>query len=272
MLCATPRPLVIAHRGFSAAAPENTLPAFELALAVESDLIELDVHQTQDGQLVVIHDATLDRTTDAQKRWGRKHVSVGSVTAAALAELDAGAWFHPRYSGTRIPTLHDALRTISSRGGRTLIERKTGNPASFTQLLRALNLMDQVVVQSFDWSFLRSLRRIEPQLLLGALGPPDLLPDGTQPDKLARTLHSTWIELAQETGATILIWNHRHLHAQSTAEVQSRGLKLWVYTVNEPADFETALHRGVNGIITDQPARLWRYLALRTNPHTQPAK
>lgn len=261
-LCQEPRPLVIAHRGFSAAAPENTLPAFELALSAEADLVELDVHQTRDGVLVVLHDATLDRTTDVVSRWKRSRVPVGDVTAAELAELDAGAWFHPRYAGTRLPTLEEALRAIANRGGLTLIERKTGEAAAYVGLLRTLQLARHVVLQSFDWEFLRRCHEMAPEILLGALGPPSRLPDGSPPAQLPKTLGPAWIEPARATGARILVWNHRHIESGTAQLMQQHGFRLWVYTVNEPPDFKAALARGVNGIITDQPARLWRLLAL----------
>src|SRR5215831_15487456 len=144
------RPLVIAHRGFSQVAPENTLPSFRLALATGVDLVELDIHQTKDGELVVFHDRELDRTTDAVARWKRKHIRVNSKTAAEIQSLDAGAWFAPAFTGTQVPLLSQALDVIQN-SAIALIERKSGDPLTLLKLLQDKALLTKVIVQSFDW-------------------------------------------------------------------------------------------------------------------------
>src|SRR2546430_4343262 len=120
-LIAGKRPLVIGHRGCCQIAPENTLPSFKLAMAAGVDLVELDYHQSKDRKLVVIHDAELDRTTDAASRWGRRNIEVASTTAAEIQTLDAGSWFDPKYPGTKVPLLAEALEVIQA-GSATLIE------------------------------------------------------------------------------------------------------------------------------------------------------
>ncbi|MGC8989034.1 MAG: glycerophosphodiester phosphodiesterase, partial [Verrucomicrobiia bacterium] len=149
------RPLVIAHRGYCEFAPENTLPSFDLAIRAGADLVELDYHHSKDGQPIVIHDGTLDRTTDATNRLGRVKVAVGALTVDELKQFDAGTWFDPKYAGTRLPLLIEALEFIQGRGGVTLIERKGGDPATLVALLRKHNWVNRVVVQSFDWRYLR---------------------------------------------------------------------------------------------------------------------
>src|SRR5207244_12800043 len=89
-LIAARRPLVIAHRGYCQLAPENTLPSFELAMAAGADVVELDYHHTKDGQLIVIHDPNLDRTTDATNRWGGRKIKVESKTTAEIQARDEG--------------------------------------------------------------------------------------------------------------------------------------------------------------------------------------
>jgi glycerophosphoryl diester phosphodiesterase len=100
-LLESPRPLVIAHRGYSAMAPENTLPAFERGVVSSADMVELDYHHSKDGQLVVLHDYTLDRTTDATNRWGGRGFKVADKTLAELRQLDAGKWFKHPQTGCR---------------------------------------------------------------------------------------------------------------------------------------------------------------------------
>ena len=251
-LLASERPLVIGHRGCCAHAPENTLPSFELALAAGADLVELDYHHSRDGVPVVIHDDTLDHTTDAPRQWKQRRIKVAGQTVAALAGLDAGGWFDAKFAGTRVPLLAEALEFISSRGGVTLIEHKSGDAATCVELLRERRLINRVVVISFDWSFLRRFHEIEPVQVLGALGSPARLADGRKPPSRSRRLSSEWLEELAPTGARIAVWN-RQVPPASVRLAQRRGLKVWVYTVNEVRRARQLIERGVQGIITNDP-------------------
>src|SRR5437867_3156892 len=125
-LLANPRPLVIGHRGVCQFAPENTLPSFERALDAGCDLVELDYRHSRDAVPIVIHDASLARTTDARQRWRGRRLSVRHRTALEISSLDAGSWFKRKYRGTLVPLLSGALELIQSRGV-TLIDRKAGD-------------------------------------------------------------------------------------------------------------------------------------------------
>ena len=140
-----PRILVIAHRGDSKVAPENTLPAFASAVDAGSDLVELDYLHSADGIPMVFHDKNLDRTTNSRALWGDTEIELSSKTLAELRLLDAGAWFDRRFAGTRILTLDEALDTIQA-GAMTLIERKGGDPATCVELIERKGLLDGVVV------------------------------------------------------------------------------------------------------------------------------
>ena len=153
------RVLVIAHRGDSKAYPENTLPAFESAVRIGADMVELDYVHTSDGVPVVIHDATLDRTTNAAQLWQGQKIRVDSKTLAEVRPLDAGAWFGPAFAGTKLPTLEEALDAIQS-GSTTLIERKEGDAKTCVDLLERKELVGEVVVQSFDWNFLADRKSV----------------------------------------------------------------------------------------------------------------
>ena len=120
---------------------------------------------------MVLHDYTLDRTTDATNRWGGKGLRIADRPLEDLKELEAGLWFNPPQTGVRLPTLAQALEVIQ-RGSVTLIERKAGDAATCVKLLRERDLVDRVVVQAFDWDYLRDFHRLEPTQVLGALGPP----------------------------------------------------------------------------------------------------
>lgn len=243
-------PLVIAHRGYSKAAPENTLPAFRLGVETGSDLVELDYHHSADGVPVVMHDFTLDRTTDAVVRLGRTGVAVRDLPAASIQELDAGAWYGAPFSGTRVPLLTEALDVIQA-GSVTLIERKAGDAATCAQLLQARGLVNHVVVQSFDWAYLRELHALLPAQVLGALGPTGR-PDGRPLSEAERQLSPAHLDAIVAAGARVAVWS-RDVSAPAIAAAHARGLRVWVYTIDDPAAAAALVALGVDGIITNEP-------------------
>lgn len=260
-LVASQRPLVIGHRGYCQLAPENTLPSFKLAVAAGADLVELDYHQSKDGKLVVIHDGELDRTTDATNRWAQEHIKVETKTAAQIQRLDAGSWFDAKYARTRIPLLAKALDTIQ-KGSITLIERKAGAPADCIKLLRGKRLINRVVVQSFDWGYLRGFHEQEPDQVLGALGPPECLADGKKPSGIDRELNVAWLDELQKAGAKVAVWSQQ-VSREAVQLAHQRGVKVWVYTINDPALANELLDMGVDGIITNNTSLLRKTIALR---------
>lgn len=254
------KPLVIAHRGFSMIAPENTLASFEFAMAAGADLVELDYHHSKEGIPVVMHDATLDRTTDATERLGGSKIRVEARGAEEVAKLDAGSWFHPRYASEKPPLLSEALDFIQLKGV-TLIERKAGDAATCVKMLRAKRLINALIVQSFDWSYLADFHRLEPSQVLGALGPPSEK-NGKKLSEDEKQLSTAWIDEAQRAGARAVVWN-RQVSSEAVQSAHRAGLKVWIYTINDPALAHRLLDQGVDGIITDNPALMWRTLARR---------
>ncbi|MGE3310321.1 MAG: glycerophosphodiester phosphodiesterase [Limisphaerales bacterium] len=254
-----PRPLVIGHRGFAALAPENTLASFRHALVAGADLVELDYHHSRDDVPIVIHDATLDRTTDAVRRWNRKDIRVDAHDAAELVTLPAGSEFQPPFPGERLPTLLDALEFIQGRG-ITLIERKGGDASTLADLLRQRGLVNQVVVQAFDWEFLRAFHQLVPDQILGALGPPSTR-HGRRLTDAEKALGTSWLSEIKALGAQVAVWN-RQVDRAAVLAAHELGLKVWVYTIND-ADLANALvGQGVDGIITDNPSIVWRGFAV----------
>ena len=255
------RPLVIGHRGFSAFAPENTLPSFNLALEAGADLVELDYRQSADGQLLVIHDPELDRTTNARLRWGGEHIKFEDKTAWEIRNLDAGSWFDPRFAGTRVPLLSEALDLIQTRGV-TLLERKSGDVESIVSLLESKRLIGRVVVQSFDWNFLRALHDRAPEQTLAALGPLGGLPGAKRAPGVFGQLTGRWLKALRATGAGVVVWN-KQVSKTAVRQAHHQGLKVWVYTINRPELANRLLDIGVDGIITNNPALIWKTMALR---------
>lgn len=251
------RPVVIAHRGYSSAAPENTRGAFRLAVASGADLVEFDYHHTRDGVPVVIHDSTLDRTTDAVARWGGKDLRVADRTAAELTVLDAGRWFDGRTT-ERLSTLAETLEFITTAHGVPLIERKAGDAATLAQLLRERGWVNRVVVQSFDWNFLRELHALLPEQILAALGPPHARRTGAAPLREGQPDDEAWNELAA-AGVRVVVWD-RNLTTANIAAAHARGLKVWIYTIDDPAVVRDLRARGVDGFITNNPSLLWKTL------------
>lgn len=238
-LLKSPQVLVIAHRGNSSQAPENTLAAFREAVNVGANLVELDYYHCADGIPVVVHDRNLKRTTDAIRVLGIKDPLVDKQTLAQLERLDAGSWFDKKFARERIPTLEQALRVIQ-RGSTTLIERKGGDAKTCVTLLRRMNLLDQVIIQAFDWDYLNDCHRLAPQAVLGALG--------------NKQLSTQRIHAIQSTGAQFIGWKHEDLVRDDIARVHRAGLKVWAYTVNQIARAKQLIDWGVDGIITDVPA------------------
>lgn len=260
-------PLVVGHRGYPVLAPENTIPSFRFALTSGADLVELDYHLSKDGVPVVIHDGELDRTTDATAKWGGKKIRVDSRTAAELSVLDAGKWFDPMYSGVRLPLLTEALDLIQGNGGITLVEAKSSNAAVLVRILRNRNLINSVVVQSFSWTYLREFHSMEPTQVLGALGPPGRR-GGRKLEESEKVLGPAWIAEAEAAGARVIAWD-KQVTRESVNLAHQRGLRVWVYTVNDPAEVMKLLEVGVDGIITDNPALVWKAISRRDEAATQ---
>lgn len=233
-------PLVVAHRGASADAPENTLAALRLAKDAGAEVIEFDVYQTRDGAWVVLHDATVDRTTDAAKKLGRNKVRIDELTLDEARSLDAGAWFDAKFAGEKLPTLAEAIAAILP--AVPMIERKGGDPKALVEELRRLEVMDRVLVQAFDWDWLEQVHAAAPDLLLGALS-------GGEPtaDKLADVTR---------TGAAIVHWDHRGVTVDTAAAVRAAGRMLCVYTVDPDLALVGAAAIGCDMVTTNRAAHM----------------
>jgi glycerophosphoryl diester phosphodiesterase len=238
-LILAPRVLVIAHRGNSSVAPENTLPAFQSALDAKADLVELDYFHSADGVPVVIHDQILDRTTNAEDILGQSKLLVGGLPLADLRKLDVGGWFDDKFAGTKMPTLVEALNLIQT-SSVTLIERKAGDAAALVRLLEEKQLTDQVVVQAFDWNFVAECRRLSPRLALGTLS--------------GKPASAEQIKAAAETGADIVVWDHQKIGQREIAQIHQLGKKAWAYTIDDPQRARQLIAVGLDGIITNRPA------------------
>ena len=240
------RPLLVAHRGASGHAPENTMAAFRLALEMKVDGIELDVHMSRDGSIVVIHDSTVDRTSNGKGR-------IGAMTLAELRSLDAGSWFNtafprkarPEYASQRIPALSEVFELVQDRA-RLFIEMKDPDlypdnlESELLSLVRRHEMRDRVIFLSFNQDALRKIRELDPTipiaLLIGSLR--------GDPVKAARSLHASGLAV-----------QHKLLKPAFAGTALSSDLSLIAWTVNSPKDLDRMIKAEVSAIITNYPDR-----------------
>lgn len=240
------RPLIFAHRGASRVAPENTLPAFEAALRLGADGVELDVQYSSDGNLVICHNPTLDKTSNGAGR-------VSAHTLAELRELDAGSWFGPEFVGTRMPTLDEVLDLLKGKllvniELKALSATSKGLGVDVVRAVRQHGMMDEVVLSCFNPFALRAAKQAGPEIEAALLLAPDL-PGWTR-----------WGITRKHSRAEALHPELVMVDAAYMAQARKLGLPVRVWTVNEEADMRRMIDLGVDAIITDVPDRLARLL------------
>jgi glycerophosphoryl diester phosphodiesterase len=262
-------PLIIAHRGASARAPENTLAAFRRAFDDGADGLEFDVRLASDGVPVVVHDATLKRTA------GRKG-EIASLSSSALAEIDVGSWFnrrrparaHEDYALERIPTLARVLDEFAPRARALYVELKCGRDdtvllaAAVVEVLRARPLAARrSVVESFDLEAVAEVKRLAPHSRAAALFERSLRRPLAAREMCARALAHGADEIALQ----------RPLATRRTVETaRAAGLPTVVWTVDHPSWAGRALALGLRALITNDPARLRAALTLAAQESARP--
>ena len=238
--------LVIAHRGFSAEAPENTLSAFRKAIEVGSDMVELDVQLSKDKEVVVIHDEILGRATNGQG-------IVADLTLRELKELGAGFRFAPQFSGEGIPTLKEVLELVKGRISVN-IEIKSPSQGQYSvgeladrtwQEVKNSKMVKQVIFSSFNPIALERIKAIEPRA------------------RVALLYHNDWYLLQEVTGGkswSVLNLRRNFLTKGKITKIHREGMKVNVYTVDSEGEMEQFIRWGIDGIITNQPGRLIKIL------------
>ena len=248
---------VVAHRGASHLAPENTLASVELGWQKGADAVEIDVWLTEDGRIVALHDETTKRT--AGRDW-----KVAERTFRELRTLDAGSWKDAAYAGERIPSLEEILATVPD-GKRLFIEVKCST-AILPELERVLKasgrLPDQTVIISFDFALAKEAKRCMPDR-------PVLWIHGRSPKRDEKTGRVSarpeeLIEKCRQAGLDGLDVNHEsELTPEIVQRMHALGLELHVWTVNSPQEARRLIELGVDGITTDRPGWLRRELGTR---------
>ncbi|MGJ5828888.1 glycerophosphodiester phosphodiesterase [Streptomyces ossamyceticus] len=246
--------MVVAHRGASAYAPENTLAAVDRADEMGFSWVENDVQRTKDGALVVVHDATLARTTDVEQVFpDRAPWNVRDFTVAEIARLDAGSWFDTRYAGARVPTLEQYMRRLSRNHQKLVLEIK--NPQLYPGIeqqtlkvlanegwLTPLHLRDRLVVQSFSPDTVRRVHELSPGVKTGFLGTPSIA-DLPEYASFADQINSSYTTISPSYIATIHAFEGPH----------GKPLEMLTWTVNDAENARKVVQYGVDGIITNKP-------------------
>jgi glycerophosphoryl diester phosphodiesterase len=239
------RVLVFAHRGASADAPPNTLPAFELAAQQGADGVELDVHRSVDGVPVVVHDFTVDATTDG-------HGVVSEMRLAQIKALDAGSWFDRQFANTRIPTLGEVFETV---GNRMIVNveiksksmQSDGVERAVATSIAHHGMQSRVIVSSFNPLTLRRFRQVMPEVAIGYLSANEL------------PFFVPWLMtgVAHEARHP----HHSMISAAYVERAKRRGQRVNAWTINDPDRAVELRELGVDGIITDQPETIRNALA-----------
>lgn len=231
-------PWIIAHRGASGLAPENTLPAFERAVELGAGFIETDLHLTRDARFVAIHDAVLDRTTNG-------HGPVREHTLAQLRDLDAGMWFDRGFMGARIPTLEEILIFARKHDVIFYLELKYdsawGMHHALVAALRGVETASRTIVVSFDATQIESVRELDPGIMTG------LLVEEPSADILKR---------AQDAGARQLCPRADLVTPEMIEQAHRVDIHVAAWTVDAPEEMRRLMGAGIDGIMTNFPDRL----------------
>ncbi|NEP58172.1 MAG: glycerophosphodiester phosphodiesterase [Symploca sp. SIO2G7] len=225
---------VTAHRGSSINAPENTISAINLAIQEQADYVEIDVQQTKDGKLVVLHDSNLQRVAGiAHNIWELDYEEVG--------KLDVGSWFDAKFAQERVPCLEEVIEATKDKIKLNVELKLNGYEqelaAQVVKLVDEQKFAQQCVISSADYRTLLQVKALNPQLATGLIMPTAM----AQVDKLKVDFYSV-----QSLVATTDFINQAH----------ALGREVHVWTINELTEMETFLNRGVDNIITDTPKTL----------------
>jgi glycerophosphoryl diester phosphodiesterase len=241
---------IASHRGGAATAPENTLPAITAALAAGFDYVEVDVALTADRHPVLMHDKTVDRTTDG-------HGRLSSLALAEVLALDAGSWFDPAYAGTPVPTLAEFLDALVAADGRAIVELKGGWDAAAVDAavaeVAARGLERRVVFASFDARTL-ALAATESEVLSRLL--------------ILKHLPSDVVSAVAESGARGVVVSRKAVLARPgiVDELHAAGARVVVYTLNNDTQWDAVTALGVDGIVTDDPHTLSEWQSAYAGP------
>lgn len=239
---------VVAHRGFSGIAPENTLSAFQKAIEIGADMIEFDVTLSKDGEIIVIHDKTVNRTTNGKGK-------VSDLTLEELKKLDAGSWFNKNFKGESVPTLEEVLKLTKDKILLNIeikkysvkrFNKKGGIEEKIVQLLEKYEMCDQVLISSFNKLAIERIKYFNKNIqtaFLYRLG-----------------INKRILKLGKKLEIYSFNQGKRFFSKKVLNELNSSNIKLNIYTINSKKEMKKLVNLGVSGIITNYPDRLLEVL------------
>tara|TARA_A100001037_G_scaffold304885_1_gene343174 strand:+ start:425 stop:1153 length:729 start_codon:yes stop_codon:yes gene_type:complete len=233
----------IAHRGFSAIAPENTMVAFQKALELNVDCVELDVHGTIDKKVVAIHDQTLNRTTNQTG-------FVNQQTLNRVRQADAGRWFDDKFTGEKIPTLTEALDLICPSAMAVVEVKDAAITDQVVKDIHRTNTSERVVVIAFDPMVLKQVRQLDSTLSTG------FLLGGDKGHVNDVELAAQLVQQVLVMGVPLLNLSEKLITSLLTNEIKKRGVTLWTWTIDDLERMKEVVDSGVQGITSNQPQRL----------------
>lgn len=235
------RPFVVAHRGSSAVTPENTHASFKQAMIDGADAIEIDVQLTKDGEVVVIHDASVNRTTDGKGK-------VCNMTLPELKKLDAGSWFDKKYSMEKIPTLEEVFKITQGHIGINIEVKSISNKKNdYTIINPLLKIIDKyrmskiVLLSSFNHSIIKKIKTIKSDLFTGVIYSP------------AYCLFKKPSLITSRAGADFFVCNNNYLSKKMVNDAHQRGISVGTYVINSEKSLKKAMEFKVDCIVTDNP-------------------
>lgn len=254
------RPLIVAHRGASAHAPENTLAAFQLAIDVGAQGVEFDVRLAKNGVPVVIHDRDLRRTAKQPEK-------ISELTAEELANVDVGSWFNRRYrkrsklefANERVPTLEQTLSLLKNFKGPIYVELKA-NASTFRELsaavcdaIRYSPLLPQIIVKSFKLAAIPEVKHLLPGVQTAALFAVDVM--------LLIRQREVIVALASEFGAGRISVHHSLVSPKLARAAADAGMPITVWTVDDPLWIARRRNLGIDSVITNDPAKMLNFFS-----------
>ena len=248
--------LVVAHRGGAALAPENTLVAFENALKIGVDQVECDVHLSKDGELVVMHDPNVSRTTNGTGQ-------ISGLTLAELKKLNAAAKFgNGAWPEQRIPTLDELLNLVKGKAGIQIeIKTSAGNARypgiekKVADLLNSKGMTDKAIVISFDFPTLKDIKATDPRIQTGAL-----VNTQWMSARMTKSPEQVLDEVTQATGADYFMPTAGSVSEALVKAAHAKGLKMGAWTVDATSDMRRLAEFGVDAITSNKPDELKRTL------------
>jgi len=239
----TGKVLVIGHRGALGHAPENTMVSFKMGWELGADLLELDIHMSRDGELIVMHDADVSRTADGRGR-------IKDMTLAEIKELDAGSWFAARFQGERVPTLNEVLDWAKGRIPLAIEIKGDPLPApdieeKLVEMLRTQDMLDEVIVISFHHPSVKRVKELEPTLATGIL----------YSGRLVDTVGAAKAAMADSVRPSWAYWT-----AELVDQVHAAGLTASTWNADDEKLMEYLVGLGIDSIGANYPDRLRAFL------------